>query len=216
MKRLIVYDLDGTLVDTLEDITRAVNHMAQQFDAPALAADEVRRFVGHGLHQLVKSCLKTDDPRRIERGAKIYRAYYADHLVDHSRLYPGVREVLEHFKGRTQVVVTNKPNPFSRDILHALDVERYFWNVIAGDEEYPKKPDPTAVRSLMDQAGVSPNDTLLIGDSPIDVQTGRSAGVVTVGVLHGFADATDLSAAAPDALVRDFTELLRVANQQAW
>ena len=91
MKRLILYDLDGTLVDTLEDIAQAANHMLRALGAPTLPASAVRRYIGDGLHELVKGCLKTDDPVSIERGSKIYRAYYTTHLVDHSRLYPGAQ-----------------------------------------------------------------------------------------------------------------------------
>ena len=216
MKQLVIYDLDGTLIDTLEDIARAVNHMTRELEAAPLAVEEVRRLVGHGLHQLVRGCLKTDDARRIERGATIYRAFYAEHLLDHSRLYPGAQEVLEHFKARAQVVVTNKPDPFSRDLLRALGVAGYFLDVIAGDGAYPKKPDPAAVRAMMERAGASPGQTLLIGDSPIDIQTGQAAGVLTVGVLHGFTDEAELAAAGPDALAVDFQALLQLARRHGW
>jgi len=216
MKRLIVYDLDGTLVDTLEDIAQAANHMLRELGAVPLPASEIRPFVGRGLQELVKGCLRTDDPAQAERGSKIYRAYYTQHLVEHSRLYPGAREVLDHFRPRAQAVISNKPNPYSSDILRALGVAGYFIRVVGGDSEYPRKPDPSSIRAIMEQAGVSPRETLFIGDSPIDVETGRSAGIVTIAVTHGFSDEEELRAAAPDVLVPSFPELLALAKQQGW
>ncbi len=216
MKRLIIYDLDGTLVDTLQDITSAANHMLSRLNAPLLTSDRVRRFVGRGIQQLVAECLNTDDPQRIQEGLGIYRAHYRQHLVDHSRLYPGTRDVLEHFRMRTQAVITNKPNPYSRELLAALGVADYFLDIIGGDSPYPRKPDPTSLRSTMERVGATPEETLLVGDSPIDIETGRRAGVFTVTVTHGVADREELAAAAPDLMVGDLTELLVVAKRHGW
>ncbi|MBI4341634.1 MAG: HAD-IA family hydrolase [Candidatus Omnitrophica bacterium] len=216
MKRLIVYDLDGTLVDTLQDITNAANHMLKRLQRPPLAAERVRRFVGRGVAQLVAECLATDDAQRITEGLAIYRAHYREHLVDHSRLYPGARELLEHFRNRAQAVITNKPNPDSRELLRRLGVADYFLDIIGGDGPYPKKPDPAALQSTMERASASADETLLIGDSPIDVETGRRAGVPTVTVSHGLADAAELAAAHPDLAVDDFGELLGLAKSRGW
>ncbi len=216
MKQLIIYDLDGTLVDTLEDITCAANHMLRMLQTPGVLAREVRGYIGCGVQELVKRCVKTEDPKRIEYGVSVYRAYYARHMLDQSRLYPGAQAVLDYFKARRQAVITNKPNPFSREILTALGVADYFFEIIAGDSAYPKKPDPAAALAIMQQAGSHPEETLLIGDSPIDIETGRRAGVATVGILHGFSDKDELLAAAPDLLVRDFAELLQRAKAEVW
>ena len=124
MKRLILYDLDGTLVDTLEDIVQSANHMLREMEAPLLSREQVRRLVGRGMQQLIGDCLKTEDPERIARGLAIYRAHYGQHLLDRSRLYPGARELLDHFQPRRQAVVTNKPDPFSTTILQALQIAR--------------------------------------------------------------------------------------------
>lgn len=216
MKRLIAYDLDGTLVDTLEDIAVAANHMLRVLQAPAVPPHEVRRYVGRGVHQLVSGCLKADDPKRIEYGVSVFRAYYARHLLDHSRLYPGARAVLEHFRERDQAVITNKPNPFASQILEALGVAGYLCEVIAGDAGYPKKPDPEALCSLMAKRQVAPGETVVIGDSPIDMEAGRRAGALTVAIAHGLTDEEELVLAAPDALVKDFEGLLELAKRDAW
>ena len=216
MKRLIVYDLDGTLVDTLKDITNAANFMLAKLQAPLLTAEKVRRFIGRGMHQLVGDCLGTQDPERVAEGMRVYRAYYHEHLVDNSRLYPGAREVLEYFRLRAQAVISNKPNPYSKDLLKALGVADYFLDIIGGDSPYPRKPDPSSLKALMARAEVSSDEALLIGDSPIDVETGHQAGVLTVSLMHGLADRDELAAAGPDFIVDDFNRFLALAKEQAW
>ena len=215
-KRLILYDLDGTLVDTLEDITSAVNHTLRMLQLPAVAADEVRGYVGRGVRQLVQRCIKMEDPKRLEYGMQVYLAYYARHMLDHSRLYPGVEPFLEQFASRQQAVITNKPNPFSQQILEALGIARHFIEIIAGDSGYPKKPSPESARALMQRTGVAASDTVFIGDSPIDVEAGRSAGIMTVGLTQGLTDESELRAAHPDLVVSHLTELLDLAVQQNW
>lgn len=217
MKRLILYDLDGTLVDTGEDIANAANHMIETLCGVALPREVIRRFVGQGLHDLVTRCLDTEDPVRIQRGLKLFEAHYASHLTDHSALYPWTLEVLQYFEPRSkQAVLTNKPDPFARDLLNALGVADYFVEILAGGSRYPKKPDPAAARSVMERCQVGPEETLLIGDSLIDLETGRNAGVFTVIVAQGFAHQEALHAAAPDALVQDLKEFLQLAQQRGW
>ena len=216
MMRLVIYDLDGTLVDTKEDLVLASNYMLAQLGRPSLSAQEIWRSVGRGLAQLVKGCLGTEDSREIEEGMRIFRAYYGAHMMDHTRLYPGVRAVLDHFKERQQAVITNKPDPYSRQILDGLGVAGYFLEIIAGNSEFPKKPDPSAVLAVMRKSRAQPQETLLVGDSAVDMETGRRAGAFTVGVDQGFAEDGELLGAGPDVLVRDFDELLAQAHRRGW
>lgn len=217
MKRLILYDLDGTLVDTGEDIANAANYMIEALYGAPLPPEVIRRFVGQGLHDLVKRCLDTDDPARIRRGLELFEAYYTQHLTDYSTLYPSTLEVLHYFGTRShQAVLTNKPDPFARNLLTALGVADYFVEILAGGSRYPKKPDPTAARSVMERCQVGPEETLLVGDSAIDVETGRNAGILTVIVAQGFAQQDALHAAAPDVLVQDLEEFLQLARQRGW
>lgn len=217
MKRLILYDLDGTLADTLQDITEAANHMRRLLREPELTAQEMRRYIGRGLREMVAQCLQTSDPARIERGAASYHDYYVEHLLDHTRLYPGAEAVLDYFRARAQAVITNKPEGLSRRILEALGVGHRFAQVIGSDAGYPHKPDPTAVLELMRRFGVAPRETLLVGDSLIDVETARRAEVGTVVVLtHGFSDEAPLREASPHFVLSGFNELLMVARQREW
>lgn len=214
-KRLIIYDLDGTLVDTAEDITEAINAMLTQLSVSTLTRDQIRHHVGRGLHDLVGRCLNTRDPALLERGLQAFVAYYGEHMTDHSRLYPGARESLEHFKSRRQVIFTNKPNPYAKDLMDKLGVGGYFQEILAGGSA-PKKPDPSALLALMQRLNVKPEEALLVGDSLIDAQTGRNAGVFTVILGQGFEDRDALKAANPDVMVEDMPAFLQLAKEHGW
>ncbi len=216
LKKLMIYDLDGTLVDTRKDIAHAVNRMLSEMGAAQLSEGQIARHVGRGLYHLVGSCLDTNDKKKIEAGARLYRDYYSRHMLDNTVLFPGAKEILEYFKGQNQAVLTNKPNPFSQQILEALGTADYFIEILAGDSKFPKKPDPAAVHFLMERTGAGPHQTVLVGDSLIDIETGRNAGVVTVVVSHGFSAENELKSAAPDGIFRNFKELLAYARQEGW
>ena len=216
MKRLIIYDLDGTLVDTGDDIVQAVNVVVASMGAPPLPPHEIRAGVGGGVANLIARSLKIDDPARIEAGVRLFRDYYGAHLTDHSRLYPGVRKLLNHFRTRIQVVLTNKPDWHARALLTALGVAQTFAKILAADARVPVKPDPAAAHALLSQYRVGAKDALMVGDSPIDIETGRRAGIPTVVVSQGFSDAATLRAAAPDFLVRDVSDVLALARRQQW
>ncbi len=216
IKRLIIYDLDGTLVDTGEDIANAANFMLQQMSEAPRSLDEVKALVGRGLHDLVYRCLDTTDPQRIERGLELFHDYYRAHLLDHSALYPGAADVLQHFRSRIQAIVTNKPHSFARQLVEGLGIAAQFAEIIGGGSPYPKKPDPAAIQALMGRWQLQPRDVLLIGDSLIDFETGRNAGVTTALLTHGYEEQAALQCAHPDALAGNFRELLDLALQQGW
>ncbi len=215
-RRLIVYDLDGTLVDTQADIASAVNHMLTALGVLARSEADIRRFVGRGLRDLIQQCLGTADPARLDEGEAIFEAYYRAHLADASRPYPGALELLQHFEHRLQAVLTNKPDPFATELLAQLDLTKYFAHIVTPGPRAPKKPDPAGLLALMDALAVTPDETLLIGDSAIDVETGLRARVQTVMVTHGFADEAEVARSSPHALVRNFHELLQLAKSSQW
>ena len=216
MIRLVLYDLDGTLVDTKKDLTQAANHMLSEAGLPPRSADEIGRYVGRGLRHLVQGCFRTEDPVRVEKGVAVFLEYYAHHLMDHSTLYPGAAEILDYFSRRTQAVLTNKPDPHAKNLLDGLEVGNYFAEIVAGNSGYPKKPDPASLQALMAKYGVPASETLLIGDSAVDIETGRRAGVLTAVVAHGFSSEADLIAAQPDLLVPDLKVLLETAHKREW
>jgi len=216
MKHLIVYDLDGTLLDTSQEIVQANAYVLSHLGASRERLEAVQTFVGHGMRDLVAWGLKRDDPALVEEAGALFAAYYARCAGGHSRLYPAALHVLEYFKDRAQAALTDRPNPFANELMETLGISRYFVDIVTGDSPYPRKPDPAGLRALIAEAEVVPEDTLLIGDSPLDIQAGRRAGVFTVAVSHGMHPVSALRAAAPDALVDDLVQLLQLARQNGW
>ena len=220
MIRLIIYDLDGTLIDSRRDIAEAVNGTLEEFGLPLLTLDEVSSFVGSGVRNLMtqalEACSLLLNKREgacalpaVDRTIKVFRRLYAEHLLDHTCLYPWVPGVLERFKDRMQAVVTNKPEDLSRTILKGLGVDRYFCELVGGDAGFPKKPVPEPLLEILRRAAVKPEEAVLVGDSAIDIETGRNAGVTTFAVTYGFGRRREIESARPDYILKDLEELIR-------
>lgn len=230
MIRLIVYDLDGTLIDSRRDIANAVNWTLQELDLGGLPIERVSAFVGNGVKNLMRQALEevgagpracpengssqgVRQPRGVaptvlERSIKLFRRRYEEHLLEDTHLYPSVRKVLEFFKARLQAVMTNKPEDFSLKILRGLGIDFYFFRVLGGDRGFPKKPAPEPLFEILRSAGVSSEEALLVGDSATDVETGRNAGVKTVAVTYGFGSRSEIEKSKPYAILNDLTELI--------
>jgi phosphoglycolate phosphatase len=207
--RLVVFDLDGTLVDSVRDLATAVNAAVQRA-APGsalLPLADVRAFVGEGARVLVERSLeRAGVDRSADDVLPLFLDGYRSCLLDTTRLYPGVAEALDRLRGRTLAVLTNKPGDLSRRILEGLGVADRFARIWGPGEAPARKPDPAGLRELARELGIDLGETLMVGDSPVDVRTGRAAGVRTVGVTYGL-DPEALRADAPDLLVGDLREL---------
>lgn len=207
---LVVFDLDGTLVDSRADIGSGLNAALAQVHpgTPPLSAEQVRSMIGEGALLLVTKALRaTGHPDAPQDVLPVFLECYRARLLDETRLYPGARETLEALSGRTLAVLTNKPGDLSRSILEGLGVASFFAHVYGGGDVPGKKPDPAGLRMLLGAAGARPEEAVMVGDSAIDVATGRAAAVRTVGVTYGF-DAEALRAAAPDVLIDRLPDLL--------
>jgi phosphoglycolate phosphatase len=205
--RLVVFDLDGTLVDSSRDLVTAVNRTLASFDIPALDAALVRSFVGEGARRLIeKSVDAVDRPLSVEVLLPAFLDVYREVLLDTTRLYPGVMEALEALAPRRLAVLTNKPGDMSRAILSGLGVaHRFDW--IWGYGDVPaRKPDPVGLLRLMSAAAVPPAETAFVGDSAIDVRTARAGGARSIGVTYGF-DPRAFDEHVPDARVSHPREL---------
>ena len=185
---LIVFDLDGTLIDSQRDLAESTNEMLATYGAAPLPIEAVAGMVGEGARGLVRRALAAlalspDESEAIAR----FRAAYDRRLLDHTRPYPGIPEMLAALSACARLaVVTNKPEAPARRILDALDLATRFARLIGGDSGFPRKPDPAAVRHLMDETGDGPTDTYLVGDSMVDVETAQNAGVRMCLALYGF------------------------------
>jgi phosphoglycolate phosphatase len=208
---LIVFDLDGTLIDSAKDLAISMNATRTHLGMAPLDPNLIYSFVGNGAAVLVKRALGPDASEELNRQAlEFFLQYYRAHALEHTHLYPGVREMLTSLaeKGHTQAILTNKPVKISRDIVTALDLARYFSQTYGGDSFAAKKPDPIGLNTLMREIRMEPAETLMVGDSGVDIQTARNAGVTACGVSWGFqpgAFQTD----APDLLIDKPADLIQ-------
>jgi len=208
--RLLIFDLDGTLVDSRQDLCNSVNAMLRHLGRPELPCDVVATYIGDGAPMLVRRALgDPGDEPFVQRALEYFLAWYREHKLDTTYLYPGVLDalrILHHSGARKLAVLSNKPVNPSRAIVEALGMGEFFSQVYGGNSFPTKKPDPAGARALLQEFGVSPAEAMMIGDSSIDVLTGRNAGLWTCGCLHGFAPHT-LEQIAPDVLIDDPADL---------
>ncbi len=214
MIKLIIYDLDGTLIDSSKDISNSINWMLNELGFASLPEPLIRNHVGSGVVYLIKNVLNEVSPDFLkqdgilEKATKLYRGRYSDHLLDETKLYPHVPAVLDFFKNRKQAVLTNKTEDFSRRILKGLQVDQFFFDVVGGDRTPSKKPAPDSVLKLIEAAGVRAGETVLIGDSTIDVQTAKNAAVHSVAVTYGFNSRREIELCQPDRILDEFNALI--------
>jgi phosphoglycolate phosphatase len=208
---VVLFDLDGTLLDTRLDLVGSTNHVRESFGLPPLAVPEVERLVGYGARALVERALGTERTELHDEGVRRFLAHYTDHCLEHTRPYPGMAELFDFAAalGVRFAVVTNKPEALSRKILAGLGLLGDLVGVVGGDTFPERKPHPRGVTHLLELCRVDRSRALFVGDSAVDVATGRAAQVAMCGVLWGF-DPEGLLASAPELLVRDAVELRAV------
>ena len=210
----LLFDLDGTLIDSKTDLANSINMMLGDLDRPALSEATVGSFVGDGVRVLVYRSLTATAPDRQPPGEELHakgialmHSHYADEMLKTTRLYPRVAETLASFEHKRKAVVTSKEVRFTKIILNHFDIEGYFDAIIGGDTTPARKPDPGPVLEAMRQLGDSGAETAMIGDSENDVIAGKRAGTLTGAVAYGFRTAEQLRESEPDALIERFDEL---------
>ena len=189
MIRLVVFDLDGTLIDSRRDLADATNALIEEYGGTPLSVDTVTAMVGEGAAVLVRRALAAAGLRHIPRGAlDRFLVHYQERLTVHTRPYIGIPEALAalHEQQRTLAVLTNKPQRATERILELLDLSSWFSDVVGGDTAAGRKPDPAGLLQIVEDAGATPASTVLVGDSRIDVQTARRGGVRICVASYGF------------------------------
>ena len=224
--KLVIFDLDGTLIDSRLDLVHAVNAALRHIGRPELPDDVIASYVGDGAPILIQRALGGEavDQAVVRKGVEFFLSYYREHKLDHTTVYAGIADALTAIQNsadpsktgpskngapRKMAVLSNKPVVPSRAIVEALGLGRFFSQIYGGNSFATKKPDPEGARKLLAEYGVQPHQAAIIGDSHVDVDTGRNAGMVTIGVTYGFAPHT-LVDDPPDVLVDHPDELSTV------
>ena len=213
--RLLIFDLDGTLIDSRLDLVYSVNATLEHLGRAPLAHEVIESYVGNGVAALVHRALgPCAFEEQVKHAQEFFLDYYRAHMLDNTVLYPGVREALEALGGRSMAVLTNKPVRFSEEILKGLDAARYFRFVYGGNSFSCKKPDPVGVQTLLRDLGASVNEAMMIGDSAVDVRTARNAGIWSCGVSYGLG-LESMRADPPDLMLDTLADLPLHLNGKA-
>jgi len=206
---LVIFDLDGTLIDSSRDLANAVNATRAHLGLAPIENETVYSYVGNGAPVLIRKALGPEyADEEVQSALEYFLAYYREHMLDNTVLYPGVREALDQFRsaGLIMAVLTNKPVRFSQGIVDGLGLGAHFRRVYGGNSFEQKKPHPVGIETLMNEACAAREETLMVGDSSVDVQTARNARVTACGVTWGFQPET-FAAWPPDFLVNTAGEL---------
>jgi phosphoglycolate phosphatase len=211
----LIFDLDGTLIDSKLDLVLAINATRHQMRLPALDHELICSYVGEGMQKLIERAMGEGvTPAEIERATAFFLDYYRRHMLDNTVTYPGVREALASFDGRPMAVLTNKPVKISRAILDGLGISHFFRQVYGGNSFETKKPDPLGMNTLLEEFGLAPRQTMLVGDSITDVQTARNADTWVAAVTYGLGSHR-LDELPPDILLDSLTQLPAYLNGAA-
>nr|WP_246561300.1 HAD-IA family hydrolase [Geobacter grbiciae] len=207
---LIIFDLDGTLIDSLPDLADATNHMLSSLGRPSIGQNAVRRLVGQGARRLVERALAGASEDEINQGLDLFLDYNHRHIADRTVLYLGVPETLDALKGRgmRMAIISNKNVALCREVVSVLGIDRYFDEVLGADSLPFRKPSPEPVLKLLADFGVPPERAALVGDSINDMAAAKGARVSTVGCTWGYGELTELADA--DYLVESFGELFGI------
>lgn len=206
----VMFDLDGTLADTLRDLTEAGNHAMTAVNRPSYSLDEYRTLVGQGLDRLIHDALGAEHKSLFDDAIAAFHGYYAEHRYDHCAPYPGIAELLDELtvKGVKLAVMSNKPDEATVDMVRRVFGRWDFAAVRGHRDGYPVKPDPKAAVEISHELGIPPERWLYVGDTDVDMHTGKRAGFFTVGVAWGFRSVKEMRAAGADAIIDQPADLL--------
>jgi phosphoglycolate phosphatase len=213
----MLFDLDGTLIDTLGDLTGSINLMLNDLGRPPLSKETVASIIGNGIPVTVYRCLTATHPNQEPpdeklhaEGIRLVHEHYADEMFKTTALYPNVAETLEHFKDKRKAVVTSKEARFTHLMLDHFGIAHHFDAIVGGDTVPARKPDPWPVREALRLLGSAAENAVMIGDSENDVIAGRGAGALTCAACYGYRTAEQLRATSPDVMINRFDELKEV------
>lgn len=207
---LLIFDLDGTLIDSRNDIADSVNRTFRDLGLPEKSREFIYGYVGNGVRQLIIDTARSSDPALIDRSLQIFEGHYLKHLLDETRLYPEMEGVLNHFRSKKKAVVTNKPLLYSTKIIDGLGVRHHFDLILGAEPIVNLKPHPEMILRTLEYLDVTPDEAVMIGDSHNDIFAARAGGIKSCGVGYGLGNLSDLKAAGPDFFAETVEELKKI------
>lgn len=206
---LIIFDLDGTLIESKWDIAEAVNLTLADLGLPMRSQEEVFSFVGDGIKRLLRLAVGEENHSRYEEALRVFRGHYLAHCLDRTKFYPGVEQVLNYFMDKYKAVATNKSLEYTTKILKGLGAHHFAY-VVGGDDGYGLKPEPGMLIKVMEALKVTRDRTVLIGDSTNDIKGGHNAGIRVCAVGYGMGNREKMAACQPDWFIEKPEELMEV------
>ena len=207
---LIMFDLDGTLVDTKVDIANAMNYSLVNVGLQTKDVDTITSYVGDGLRTTIHKSLDQKHDELLDKAVELFKFYYFDHPVDYAYIYPGVNEFLERTKYIKKAIVSNKDTDLCIRTLEVLKIDKYFDIVLGGEDPHCRKPDPCPLIKVMKQLKKGPAESMIVGDMDSDINAGKLAGIATCGVTYGFGKIEDIKRSDPEYLIENFSELSKI------
>ena len=207
---LLIFDLDGTLIDSKVDLVHSVNAARGLMMLPPISEELVSSYVGNGAPVLMRRALGPEaNEADVQRALEYFLGYYREHMLDNTRLYPGVKDALDrlHRAGSNMAVLTNKPVRISRELINRIGLGDHFFRVYGGNSFEQKKPDPIGVEALLRESGIARERAVMVGDSGVDIRTARNANIRACGVTYGF-QPEGFVQDPPDIVVDDMNELV--------
>mgnify|MGYP000027956887 CR=1 FL=1 len=208
--RLLIFDLDGTLIDSRRDIAESVNYAFKKLHIPQKKYCEIYRFIGNGGEQLIRDVIDKKYEELVPEVLKIYQEHYKNHVVVHTKLYPGIKKILKYYKNKIKVVITNKYSYLTKEILKRLEIYEYFDKIVGWEDTTIHKPSPEPILDVLLQYGIPKEETIVIGDGVQDIKAAKGANVDCCGVLYGFTKKEELLREMPTYVVRKIVELKNV------
>ncbi|MGO9137444.1 MAG: HAD family hydrolase [Syntrophales bacterium] len=214
MKRveLMIFDLDGTLVNSGGDIVASVNYTLKSLDIPTKSQEEILTFVGDGVNKMIERALGKDFQYLLDRAMDIFSDYYGRHMLDTTCLCDSAIEVLNHFHGKKKLIITNKRESFTLKMTDALGISRYFQEIIGADSTAYRKPDPRLFIPLLERFHAVYNETVVIGDGVNDIMLAKNSGVLSCALLNGLTHRNILLTLQPDFACEGLRELIEIFN----
>jgi phosphoglycolate phosphatase len=209
--KLVIFDLDGTLVDSKYDLTDSVNFVRHEHGLNPLPVDKVASYLGSGITALVKAVLAELKNENFDEAVKMFKDNYAKHLTDKTLPYKDVIEMLSNIP-QQKVLLSNKDEKFSKQILNTLGLSKYFTEIYGGDSFKEKKPSPLPIYEIMKKFSLNKENVVMVGDGANDIMVGKNAGITTIGVLYGYSSQQQLNELAPDYQAKMPKEIVKILN----